>query len=259
MRNKVKLIAEELAKALGGIPGVECVLLEESSEADILDPYFRLILDAYHRGQVPSLEIRAAAYPRAQSLESAHGRNKDRFLIDGLPVHVEYKQVEAFESWIGSEETLRHAVSDGGTLGLYRLQHSKVLYSGNDWLAMARDAMANLGDGFWRELCFDHMAKLEHTLFDLGASVMRDDELFYAVSWGNFAAQAIALIFALNRRPEPPLRLASQKLRELKVIPDNFLGRWESLLRHEEKLDGPRRYEIAKLLAKSLSSLAATS
>ena len=55
-----------------------------------------------------------------------------------------------------------------------------------------------------------------------------------------FVRYAAAALFTSNKRFEPSHRYVSTQLRELKSLPDDFMGRWETLLRSDLDLSRTR-------------------
>ncbi|HUV08766.1 MAG TPA: DUF4037 domain-containing protein, partial [Spirochaetia bacterium] len=74
-------------------------------------------------------------------------------------------------------------------------------------------------------------------------------------SASGFCQSLCSYVFALNRKFEPTGRLLYDRIKSLKVLPDEFLGRFNSFIRPDQKLSPERKFEIAKLLAKSISML----
>jgi hypothetical protein len=93
---------------------------------------------------------------------------------------------------------------------------------------------------------------MEHFLVDLGAASYADDGYFYGVSLAGFMRYAAASLFTANRRFEPSNRYLSAQLRSLKSLPDDFLGRWETLLRSDLDISVSQKHELAELIARSI-------
>jgi hypothetical protein len=70
-----------------------------------------------------------------------------------------------------------------------------------------------------------------------------------------FTRYTAAALFMANHRLEPSHRYVSAQLRELKYLPDSFLGRWETLLRSESGISEAQKYEVAELIARSVLAL----
>ena len=75
------------------------------------------------------------------------------------------------------------------------------------------------------------------------------------VSAANFIKYACAVLFMENGEFEPSHRGYLAHMNSLKTLPDDFSGRFESFLRPDSELPPARKYEIAKLIARSIVSL----
>jgi hypothetical protein len=84
---------------------------------------------------------------------------------------------------------------------------------------------------------------------------MRDDGCFFIISAAGFVRYAAATLFMANRCFEPSSRSIADNLRKLPRLPDDFFGRWESLVRNDSTLTREKRYKIAELIAKSIIAL----
>ncbi|MDP3177382.1 MAG: DUF4037 domain-containing protein [Spirochaetaceae bacterium] len=262
MRRKVESLAEDITRVVSAWESVECVTLGQHSETDTLDPYFALVIDVYFRGDVPSAERRceslAAVIGDPGAFESAGVRRpKDRFLIDGLPIRVEYKSVERIDAVAngGSGPARAQALEGHGTYPLFRLLSSRVMFRRSDWIDRVRDGLSSMPDDFWNELEGALAAKMEHLLGDMGAAAMRDDAYFYIVSSAGFAKYATAVLFVLNKRFEPSARAMDEQLHALPILPADFRGRWESFLRSDVGMNRDKKFEIAQLIARSIIAL----
>lgn len=263
MKKKVERIALSITQAVSAWESVECVTLGEHSESDVNDPYFAVVLDVYLRGSPPTVEERQAAFASSVgqpgAFESSIARSKDRFFIDGLPVRVEYKSVSSIDDVLsrskGPDAELVWVLKNSGTYVFYRLQNSRLLYKKSDWIDRAREAIASLPPPFWDGLREAFLSKMEHYLADLGAASFSDDGYFYGVSLAGFIRYAAAAIFMKNRSLEPSHRYVSSRLRGLPILPDDFVGRWETLLRSDLDISANQKYEVAQLIARSVIAL----
>lgn len=260
MKRKVESLAKSITEAISYWDSVECVTLGEQSETDVLDPYFALVVDAYLRSAPPTAEERQAAFAKAAgqpgAFESSASRSKDRFFIDGLPVRVEYKNVGMIDDVIGRckgpDSQVVWIFKNSGTYMFYRLINSKMLYKKSDWLDGVRKDLSSLPPFFWENLRDAFLSKMEHYLADLGAASFSDDGYFYGVSMAGFIRYAAAALFTANKRFEPSHRFVSSQLRTLRGLPDDFLGRWETLLRSDLDISRNQKYEVAGLIARSV-------
>jgi hypothetical protein len=260
MKRKVERMAQSITDAISSWESVECVTLGEHSETDVLDPYFALVLDVYLRAVPPTSEERQASFARAVgqpgAFESSASRSKDRFFIDGLPVRVEYKPVEMIDDVVGRckgpDSQIVWIFKNSGTYMFYRLINSRILFQKSAWIQGIRQDLSALPASFWDSLREAFLAKMEHYLVDLGAASFSDDGYFYNLSMAGFVRYAAAALFTSSKRFEPSHRYVSAHLRELKSLPDDFLGRWDTLLRSDLDISVNQKYEVAELIARSV-------
>ncbi len=255
MKVKVEKVAERIGGVCSAWGAVEAVCLSELSGDDILDPYFSLSFDIFHAAPLPQVEERRKAFEGAGAFESSLLQTKDRFLLDGLPVRLEYKPLAALELFLDGSQAGRASLLAAGTYPLYRLVHGRVLFDRSGWIASVRSRCTALPSGSWEALRELAAAKMEHSLADLAASALRDDPFFNLESTAGFARHALSLVFVANKSFEPSHRSIESRLRELPILPDDFAGRWESFLRVDLDISKEQRYEIASLIAKSILSL----
>ncbi|MDX9956917.1 MAG: DUF4037 domain-containing protein [Clostridia bacterium] len=252
MKHKVDRLTNRLTAIISSWPGVECILSCECGETDTIDPYFALILDVYCSGHIPDDASRQSAFGDPGAFESSRGREKDRFFIDGLPVRVEYKRTSGIEDLLDNKFDSMWVFRGAGTYMLYRIVNGKVLYQRSDWINRVRNGLADTPADFWERLVETHMLKMEHCLSDLGGAAFKDDRYFFIVSLSGFVRSCASALFARNQQWEPSDRNLTEALLELSCLPEDFSGRWESLLRTDGSLNPERKYQIAQLIARSM-------
>jgi len=263
MHRKVESLAAKITQALSAWDKVECVASGEYSEVDILDPYFALVVDVYSRGGVPDAESRKAAFSAVAgdpgAFESSAAQFKDRFFIDGLPIRVEYKDVGLVDELIAGAKVLDSKIMWGlknsGTYVFHRLKNCRVLYKDSDWIDRVRREIRDLPSQFWRAMREAYQLKMEHLLADLGAAAQSDDEYFYDVSSAAFIRYAAAALFMANKKFEPSHRSVSALLSSLKKLPEDFNGRWDSLVRYDPGISKSQRFKVAQLIARSILAI----
>ena len=258
MKPKVRELADAFVKAISAWDAVECVCLNEAGAADTLDPYFALILDVYVRGAIPGEAVRVSAYPDHSVFETSPTGTKDRMLVGDLPVRIEYKAIPRIEELVSI--ALRAGsdlwkIRDSGTYVFYRLVHCKPLFQRGSWLVAETGKLSELTDDFWTGMRRFYESTMEHYLSDLGASILREDPFHYMISASNFIKYACAALFMENGQFEPSHRGYLAQMADLKTQPDDFAGRFESFLRPDSELPPARKYEIAKLIARSIVNL----
>lgn len=255
MMHKVERLASKLTSVVSSWPGVESVVSCEASETDVLDPYFALVLDVYCYGSIPTSEERQALFENPGAFETSQNGDKDRFFIDELPIHLEYKRTRIIEDLVTNSFDSMWMFGSSGTYMLYRLANGKKLFAKSDWLERMRAALADSPAEFWMRLRETYQQKMEHSLSDLGGAALKDDRFFYFVSLAGFIRSCASAIFALNRQWEPSDRHMTGALMELPTLPDDFQGRWSTLMRTDGSVDPAKRYQIAQLIARSVFSL----
>jgi len=258
MKPKVRELADKLVAVISSWAPVECICLNEAGTTDTLDPYFALILDVYVRGDVPGAISRAASYPEHSVFETSPTGFKDRFLVGDLPVRIEYKSIFRIDEL--ASIALRAGsdlwkIRDSGTYVFYRLVHCKKLYERTNWLVGVTGDLSGLGDDFWSGMRRFYESSMDHYLSDLGAAILRDDAFHYMISAASFIKYACAALFMENGQFEPSHRGYLSQIADLKTLPDDFAGRFESFLRPDSELSPARKYEIAKLIACSIVKL----
>ncbi|MCL1815854.1 MAG: DUF4037 domain-containing protein [Treponema sp.] len=259
MKYKTRALTERFVSLLSQWPEVECICLNEAADPDTLDPYFAVILDVYYTGTIPGPEKRKKMYgPDAAVFESSGSSAKDRFLIGNLPVRLEFKDTKKIDELTSMVETKQHdlwLLKDSGTYGFYRLAQGELFFSRTGWIDQVRKKLQNLDDEFWTLMRDAIQCKMEHTLSDLGAALINDDEFYYLVSSALFIKYACLALFCINHRFEPSHRAYYKQVLDLPVLPDSFAASLETFLRGNEELTMERKYNIAQLMARNVIAL----
>ncbi|MFN2311680.1 MAG: hypothetical protein ABR590_06450 [Spirochaetia bacterium] len=254
MTPRVRRTVDDVARILSTWDCIDTIAILESGE-DFYDPYFFVSLDVFYKGQLPTLDERREALENAGAFESQEVHLKDRFLMDGIPVRLEYKDIDRYAELVSAAFEPRGAQRDTGTYVFYRLQQCQVLFSKSDWLEQVRDRLGELSNEFWERVRSAAQSRMEHYLSDLHAAAVRDENLFYLVSCAGFIRNYCSLLFAANKRFEPSARLMEQQVLELTNKPDAFGGRFDSFLRRDPRFTPMRTYELAELMAKAAMAL----
>ena len=258
MKGQPKLIAEKIAALLREWPCVDSIITGHLLSGDFSDPYYFLSLDVYVSGALPDSEERKKNLGFGVAFESSISKDKDRLLIDEIPVRIEYKpmdRVNVLLDFTDGREDFLARLRGTGTYVFYKIINSDVFYDRGGWIAGLRKKLKNMPASFWEALRSSYQSRMEHCLSDLGAAAMRSDELFFLISSANFLQCVCSVLFAVNKRFEPSFRLFSEQVKALPVLPESFAGRFDTLLRTNVDFPQARKYGIAELLAKSLLSL----
>jgi hypothetical protein len=255
VQRKVARISEALTNTISAWETVEAIVLGESAEIKLLDPYFTISLDVYFTGVLYPRNDRREQFGAPRTFDTVPGFTEDRFLVEELPVRIRYQETTRIEfllKRIGDGEWVFH---EAGTHPFYRLAHGQVLFHRSDWLESIRRRLGTLPDHYWQMLRDGARIATSYYLNDLRAATYRSDSLFVVFSLSRFLQNLCGFLFAVNRSFEPSPRLMMEKVVDLPRLPDGFRGRFESLLREGPDLTVDRRAEIAELLTKSILAM----
>ncbi|MDR3145900.1 MAG: DUF4037 domain-containing protein [Treponema sp.] len=259
MKYKTKVLADRLVGVLSRCPGVECVSLNEAALPDPLDPYFALILDVFYTGVIPGAAERRAWYGEdAAAFETSGSGAKDRFLVGGLPVRIEYKSTGQIEDMVSFTDTRRESLwflKDLGTYGFYRLVNGEILFSRGDWIRAVQRRLREPSSEFWFRMRDANQSKMEHFVGDLGAALFQGDDFYYLISASGFIKSACLTLFCVNRRFEPSHRAYYRQVIELPVLPESFPAQLETFLREGSDITKERKYSLAQIVARGIIAL----
>src|SRR6056297_131523 len=255
MKRKVQRISSYITDQLQMIDGVATITLHESAESDINDPYFFLSLDVYYQGALPDAGRRQSLFEDTGGFETSSYSTKDRFFMEKLPVRIEYKHITRVEHLLQNVDENLWAFRETGTYMFYRLSKGSVLYEDGDWLNQIRSQLSKLPHNFWEALREAYFYSAEHYLVDLKSAVLQKDDLFYLISLSGFIKSICSFLFALNHRFEPSGRQLFQQTLALDTLPENFRGRFHSILREDPEYPPERKQEIAELMTRSMINL----
>ena len=253
MNKHDKHILQLVHTTVGAWAGIEAVTYIPS-EDDILDPYFFVRFDVYTRGVIPDEEQRLQAFHYAGGFETSPFHRKDRFLVDDIPVRVDYKNVDTLPDPQDPLAISRFLSREEGTYPMFRIVESFVLQKESDWFPQLQHNLKSIDPSVWHHLQEFFLLRMEHHLADFGAAVYRNDMVFQRTALAGFIRGLASTLFAINRRFEPSARGIQKYLFQLAVLPEGFEGRFNALL--ESGVSPSRQFEIADLLTKSTLHLA---
>ncbi|MCK4542760.1 MAG: DUF4037 domain-containing protein [Spirochaetales bacterium] len=252
MRRKVKLITEDLANRLVEWGCVDTVVLASDIDLDVTDPYFHISLDAYYREDLPDPEVRHQTFIDAGAFESSAYGKKDRFLIDTIPVRIEYKQMDRIETILDFNKENLMVFRQTGTYIFYRLQKGQVLMQRSNWIKEIRERLENMPENFWQKLRDGSQATIEHYFEDFQNAVLRNDLYFTLISQAGFLKSFTSMLFVINQQFEPSGRQLYRQVYNLPILPENFKGRFETFIREDQEFPPSRKREVAELLVRSI-------
>jgi hypothetical protein len=255
MLHKVEELTNFLKDTISGWTNIECITADPRSEIFAFDPYFALVIDVYHKGKIPVPEKRRKSFGDPGAFETAAGGTKDRFFLQEIPIRIEYKDLLGINRLV--EKPINHLkfLKNSGTYSFFRLMNNRVIYDATGWVERTRRCLGSFPESAWDALRDSFSAKMEHYLADMGAASFSGDKYFLLLSESGFLRYAAASVFMFNREFEPSHRDIEEHLRKLPRMPEGFWTAWDLLLQKERETPAQKRFEIARMLAKSVFSL----
>lgn len=255
MKQKTASIAKRLTELVSAWPSVECILSFGDSAKDSLDPYYALVLDIFIDGEIPSNEERQAAIGDPGAFESSRNRRKDRFFLDGLPIRLEYKHCDRVRQMLANGLNVDDVLKSGGPYLVHRLTESNIFFARSSWITEMREAFKDPPAELWQGLRETYQFRMEHNLSDMGGAALKNDNYFFHVSLAGFLRALASTLFALNRKWEPSDRNMERVLLGLKILPEDFAGRWAIITATDGSFSPEKIYQVAQLLVRSILSL----
>jgi hypothetical protein len=254
MTPRVEQIVDAMRQVLEKWTEVSAVAVNSYGE-DRYDPYFALSLDVYTSRQIRSSSSREASFGEVGAFESSLLTHKDRFLVDDVPVRLEYKGSTRFDQVVTAALAGECRLRDSGTYAFRRVVDGVLVFDREGWFQGMRDSLVDLPEGFWNQLRRSQEATVEHLYADLGASAMREDPAFFLISAGRFLMQLCALLFTINQTFEPSPRTLSEEVLTLSRLPDSFPANLEGFVSDSDDFSLAQRAELAQLMVTSVLSL----
>lgn len=256
MKYKVKKVTDELISRISKWDSVEVITCTDASSMDVYDPYFTITLDVYYRKKgIPSGSERSEIFSDSLFFEASTVSLKDRFMMEDLPIRVEYKEMERIENLIDELDNPDSIYREKGTYIFHRMEEGIIIYDKTKWLLDIRKKLEKMPDMFWSIFREASQSRMEHYLSDLGASVYQKDSLYYKISLAGFLNSACCTLFAVNNRFEPSAKRFHELIGKLPVLPAGFMANFDVLLRMDDNLSIERNREVAELLAKGIIGL----
>jgi len=251
MENIIKSANARLTEVLALWDNVDTITVIHFGE-NRLDPNFMVSYDVYLTGIIPSAEEREKLFHFGTMFETSVDDGKDRFMIDDLPVRVEYKNRDHVEKQILAAADADRGIRDESTYVYFRIVYSAVVFSRTPWRDQMVRNLSSIPREYWENRTKRLRSRMEHYLGDLTAALYGEDQFFYLISLAGFLNSVCALIFAVNREFETAPRSISSVVQTLPVQPPEFAGRFTNLLRDDTAVSRVRKRELAQLIARSM-------
>jgi hypothetical protein len=254
LKQRVERVLKKLVDILSKW-NIDTLVLGEAADAEIIDPYFNIDIDIYFEKKIPDSDERRELLGSPAGFETSPLDTKDRFLLEDLPVKLSYWSLSRVDKLIKRVEENNWFFRFESTNILYRIESGRMLHTKDGWFDKLRGRLKSIPDEFWNKLKEQSRFSLDYSLNNMGAAVYRGDHYFFTVSLARFIQGLCCFLFALNRLFEPSASYLHRYIKVLEKRPDGFNGRFDSLIRLDIELTPEQKYEIAKLIAKSISSL----
>lgn len=256
MIQKINHLVETVLQGLSSAPDIECVQRIPYHGGGLpSSPLFCLKLDVFFRGPIPSYPGRLDGFPPLQFIETSLSREKDRFFLEKVPVHLDYKEVARIDDELAHLGQAEAALRQETTYGLFRLYHGIPVHTKSNWIREVKARLENLPEGFWSFQRRNLAGRLEHLLSDMAAAIFNRDGLFFQIALARFLETLAELLFVVNRQFLCPPEELKFQIDGLELIPAGFTGFFDSLLREDSGFDRERKLALARHLAEGVLAL----
>lgn len=256
MIQKINQLVERILKDVASGPEVECVQRIPYHGGGMLEsPLFCLKLDVFFRGDIPAFPQRLAGLQDLQYLETSLSREKDRFFLDKVPIHLDYKTVGRIDAELAALTDPAEGLRQETTYGLFRLFHGIPVHTKTAWIREVKSRLESLPEEFWSFQRRNLAGRLEHLISDMAAAVFNRDGLFFQVAQSRFLETLAEILFAINRQFLCPPEELKFQIDGLEILPAGFTGWFDSLLREDSGFDRERRLSLARHLTEGVLAL----
>ena len=255
MIQKINQLVETILQSLAGSPEVECVQRIPYLAGMPSSPLFCLKLDLFFRSAIPAFPDRLKSLPGLQFVETSLSREKDRFFLHQMPIHLDYKLVSRVDAELTELDVPDSPLRQETTYGLFRLYHGIPVHAKTPWIRGVKAKLETLPDEFWTFQKTNLASRLEHLISDMAAAHFNRDGLFFQIAQARFLETLAELLFALNRQFLGPPEELKFQIEGLEVLPAGFTGYFDTLLREDSGIDRERRVSLARHLAEGVMGI----
>lgn len=256
MIQKINHLVETVLHGLSDTPDVECVQRIPYHGGGLpSSPLFCLKLDVFFRGAIPAYPERLGRFPPLQFIETSLSKEKDRFFLEQIPIHLDYKTTGRIDEELSSLGQVGATLTHETTYGLFRLYHGIPVHAKTPWIRNVKSQLESLPEGFWQFQRQNLAGRLEHLLSDMAAAIFNRDGLFFQIGLARYLETLSELLFAINRQFLCPPEELKFQLDGLEVLPGGFTGFFDSLLREDSGFDRERKLALARHLAEGVLAL----
>ena len=256
MIQKINHLVETILESFTGGPEIECLQRIPYHGGGLPDsPLFCLKMDVFFHGSIPPFPERLKGLPPLQFLETSLSKEKDRFFLEKVPIHLDYKEVSRVNQELAGLGNPHCPLLQETTYGLFRLLHGIPLLTKSTWIRDIKTQLENLPESFWSFHQQNLMGRLEHLLADIAAAVFNRDGLFFEISFAGYLTTLSELLFAVNKQFLCPAEEIKFQIDGLQSLPTGFTGYFDTLIREDSGFDRERRLSLARHLAEGVLAL----
>jgi len=255
LKRKVNTIITKYAQLLESMENVDTVALGEAIETIAYDPYIIIEFEVFYKGDILSTTERKILFNHPDAFETSPVYPIDRFLSDGLPVLINYRNIKNINAIFDRISEDKWVFRREATSALYKIKNGQMLHNKSEWFASIRTRIEQIQDPFWRNILKASRFLLETAIMEMGVAVIMNNHILYQNALASFIQNICHFIFALNREFIPCSRILSDEVKKLRALPDEFISRFDGICRLDNEYTPERKVEIAKLIVKSLLSL----
>ena len=256
MIQKINALVETILQGMAQNPNVECVQrIPYHGGGMPSSPLFCLKLDVFYRDEIPPYPDRLATLPPLQFIETSLSKEKDRFFLEKVPIHLDHKVVARVEQELEGLGQASASLRNETTYGLFRLYHGIPVHAKSDWIRGVKTRLENLPEGFWTFQRRNLAGRLEHQLSDMAAALFNRDGLFFQLAMARYLETLTELLFAVNREFLCPPEELKFQIDGLEILPGGFTGYFDSLLRDDAGFDRERKLSLARHMTEGVLAL----
>ncbi len=249
---RVNRIIDSLIDIITTWEGLDAITSMEFLADETFDAYFFISLDVYYSKELPVFETRRDSFSDAIAFESSRAHLKDRFLVHDIPIRLEYKKLSTYADMLNNYKQYERQYRGSGTYGLYRIENAHIRYDPESKFKNLQKIIQKPENEYWRFLYNIFRGTTVHFLGDLSAAALRNDHYFFLFSSSGFLHNFIRLLFTINKQFECSGRQVYKDVFTLNILPENFVGRFETFLRSDGGISLEKKAEVAELLTTSV-------
>ncbi len=250
MLQEIEKYVKQIKDALCSCDGLECLSWLCYSE-DTADPQFVLAFDAYTHKEISKV-TRRELFSFTSLFESSRMSAKDRFFIDEIPIHIDYKFCKTINQELKSVSSTVPRYKSLSTYSLWRITFARIVFEQSNWFSAIQKDLTNLPDSFWNRQERALRATIEHSMMDINAAVFTGDNLVFYLATAQVIRYICRILHVRAKSFDPTERILYKSLRELHSVSQELINRIDILLEPTAALTQNQRVELLNLIVKDV-------